>query len=99
MYGLKERDIKYLREAFDMFPEIDKFIIFGSRAMGNYKQGSDIDLAIVGKNISNTTLLRLTDILNNEKPIPFFFDIINYSEISNEELKHHIDEFGKEMFN
>lgn len=99
MYGLKERDINYLIEAFKIFPEIEKVIIFGSRALGNYKQGSDIDLAIVGENISNTVLLRLIDILNNEKPIPYFFDIISYSDITNKELKKHIDEFGKEIFN
>jgi hypothetical protein len=41
----------------------------------------------------------LIDILNNEKPIPYFFDIISYSDITNKELKKHIDEFGKEIFN
>ncbi|WP_204226487.1 nucleotidyltransferase domain-containing protein [Clostridium botulinum] len=53
MFGLLERDIKYINEVLDKFEEIEKAIIFGSRAMGNYKKGSDVDIAIIGKNVTN----------------------------------------------
>lgn len=59
MYGLLERDLKYILEAVRKYPEIEKVIIFGSRAMGNYKPGSDIDIALKGQNVNRTTVIRL----------------------------------------
>ena len=49
MYGLLDRNLKFILEAISKYPEIEEVIIFGSRAMGNYKKGSDIDLALKGK--------------------------------------------------
>ncbi len=98
MYGLPERDIKMILEAVQKYEEIQKVLIFGSRAMGNYKKASDIDLALLGENISRKTILRLNDELNEEYPIPYFFDILNYNEISNQELKNHIDTEGKLLY-
>lgn len=46
MYGLLDKDINYIINTLIRFPEVEKAIIFGSRAMGNYKKGSNIDLAI-----------------------------------------------------
>ena len=46
MFGLKHRDIENIQKALNMFPNITKAIIFGSRAMGNYKNASDIDIAV-----------------------------------------------------
>ena len=46
MYGLLDRDIKYIIKALEQHDEIEKAIIFGSRAMGNYKKGSDVDIDV-----------------------------------------------------
>ena len=51
MFGLIERDIEYIVKAMKKFNEIEKAIVFGSRAMGNYKKGSDVDIAIIGDGI------------------------------------------------
>ena len=48
MFGLMESDIRYIKVALGKFGDIESGIIFGSRAMGNYKRGSDIDIAITG---------------------------------------------------
>jgi len=94
MHGLLERDLEYILKALANYPEIEEAIIFGSRAIGNYKKGSDIDIALKGKNLTYQTLISLNDDLNEEYPLPYFFDVINYHEISNEELKSHIDKVG-----
>ena len=52
MFGLLDRDIKYIIKALEQHDEIEKAIIFGSRAMGNYKKGSDVDIAIIGENVN-----------------------------------------------
>ncbi|KYH34731.1 nucleotidyltransferase domain protein [Clostridium tepidiprofundi DSM 19306] len=98
MYGLLDRDIKYILEAIGKFEEIEKVILFGSRAMGNYKKGSDIDIAVSGKKVTINTILKLSDYLNEVYPLPYYFDIIHYENISNENLKKHIDTYGKEIY-
>jgi len=93
-YGLLDRDFYYIEKSIKQFPEIESVILFGSRAMGNYKIGSDIDLAVTGKNITLTTISRLLGILNDDYPIPFFFDLVNYEKLKNQKLKEHIDKYG-----
>jgi predicted nucleotidyltransferase len=97
-FNLTERDRKHLESALLKFPEIEKAIIFGSRALGNSKKGSDVDLAIVGKNITSATALRLRFLLNEELPLPYFFDVVRYETITNDNLKRHIDEHGVVFF-
>nr|WP_275541132.1 nucleotidyltransferase domain-containing protein [Clostridium tetani] len=80
------------------FDEIEKAYIFGSRAKGNYKPESDIDIAIYGENINLDILLKLNSILEEKSPMPYFFDIVDYSHLKHKELKEHIDRVGKVIF-
>lgn len=98
MFGLLERDILYIHKALQKFDDIEKAIIFGSRAMGNYKKGSDIDIAIIGKEVNSKTIFRLDDYLNEVYPLPYFFDIIQYNSIKNEKLIEHINNDGKIIY-
>ena len=98
MYGLLDRDLKYILEAVGKYLEIEEVIIFGSRAMGNYKKGSDVDLALKGECVDRKTVSRLSDDLEEEYPLPYFFDVIKYNDISNEELIKHIDTVGKSIY-
>lgn len=98
MFGLIERDISYIKKALKNFKEIEKAIVFGSRAMGNYKKGSDVDIAIIGKEITSETIFKLDDYLNEVYPLPYFFDIIHYDLIINDKLKEHIDTEGKIIY-
>lgn len=94
MFGLNENELQIIQRTLAGYPEIEKALIFGSRAMGNYKTGSDIDLALFGEVISRKTVLDLFDKLNEVLNLPYYFDIINYNEITNVALKKHIDDFG-----
>lgn len=98
MFGLLNSDIEYIRKALGQFNEIEKAVIFGSRANGNYKKGSDIDISISGNAITRDTVYRLNDLLNEEYPLPYFFDLLHYEEITNEKLRDHIDSIGKEIY-
>lgn len=66
--------------------------------MGNYKKGSDIDIAVIGESVTNKTIFRLDDYLNEVYPLPYFFDIIQYNSITNEKLIEHINEEGKVIY-
>ncbi|XJZ27812.1 nucleotidyltransferase domain-containing protein [Bacillota bacterium Lsc_1132] len=98
MFGLLETDIEYLQEALKNFKEIEKAVVFGSRALGNYKKGSDVDIALFGTDITPGTVSRLADQLNEESPLPYFFDLLHYEQIQNQNLKHHIITIGKELY-
>lgn len=98
MFGLLERDINYIKESLSKFTEIKEALIFGSRAMGNYKKGSDIDMVLIGEKIDNKILFKVEDDLNEVYPIPYFFDILNYNDISNDNLKEHINKYGKSIY-
>jgi predicted nucleotidyltransferase len=98
MFGIVPKSYELILKALSEFDEIEKAAIYGSRAMGNFKQGSDIDLAIFGNKITPETLLKLKTKLEQELPIPYYFDLTHYETISNSELKKHIDEFGKVFY-
>lgn len=97
-FGLKEFDLNYIREKLSEFNEIEKTIIFGSRAKGNYKPGSDIDLAIIGENINFDTVSRLHSLLEDQGPLQYLFDIVDYTHLNHDELKAHIDRSGKVIY-
>lgn len=91
--GLTTKDQQETLAVFKKFPEIESVFLFGSRAMGNYKPGSDVDLALVGK-IDFSTIARVKALLEEHSSMPYFFDIIHYNTIENIDLKRHIDEKG-----
>ena len=98
MYGLIDRDLYYIQKAIEKFPEIECVKLFGSRALGSYKNGSDVDLAIIGEEVSHKTMIKLNDYLNEIYPLPYMFDLVHYDLLSNENLKNHIDTFGQKIY-
>jgi predicted nucleotidyltransferase len=96
--GLRENDVRLIIDTFLHFAEVKGAILFGSRAKGNYSPGSDVDICIKGKNISPQICTHIRFLLNEELPIPFFFDIIHYEKIVNEKLKEHVDRVGIRLY-
>ena len=89
-FGLPERTITELLEYFRTRPEIEKVVVYGSRAKGTYRKGSDIDFAIWSdkENISEI----VSDL--DELPTPYMFDVINYKILTHENIKKSIDNDG-----
>ena len=94
MFGLSENTLKTISDELTKYSEIEKALIFGSRAKGNYNQGSDIDIAIITKAESDLIALDINGKLNENSPLPYFFDVVSYQGISNKKLKEHIDRVG-----
>ena len=97
-FGLSEDDIRYIIRILDSHREIEKAVVFGSRAMGNCKKGSDVDIAITGHHIDFNLIARVHAQLEDESPMPYFFDIVDFKGLENQQLKQHIQKFGKEIF-
>ncbi|MCF2445165.1 nucleotidyltransferase domain-containing protein [Dyadobacter sp. CY345] len=94
MFGLSESDILAINQVLASYPGIGEAYIFGSRAKGNYKNGSDVDIAIKGENVSFNLIMDISDYLNEETMMPYYFDVLNYHSINNKELSEHIDRAG-----
>lgn len=92
-FGLPDKAISEICNLLSSFNEIEEVKIFGSRARGNYKRGSDIDLAFIG-NFGGMFINKIADELN-ELPTPYKFDVVDYKNINNMALKENIDNTGK----
>ena len=97
MFGLKEQHIEAIGQCFSNYQCIDEVIIYGSRAKGNYKPGSDIDLTIVGNSITGQELLRLENELD-DLLLPYKIDISLKDKITNPDLIDHINRVGRVFY-
>ena len=95
--GLSEKALEHIKKAIIKFPEIDECRIFGSRAMGNYRKGSDVDLAIYGESITPEVTLKLSVLLNEELPLPYYFDVVDATHLKHSGLMEHIEKFGQSI--
>lgn len=92
-FGLKDETIAKIQSAFVKYPEIEKVVIYGSRAKGNYRNGSDIDITLFGKMLTRDIKLKLMNDID-ELNTPYMFDISIYDSLSSDSLKEHIDRVG-----
>jgi len=95
-FGLSENTTRILQDYFEKIDCIEMVKIYGSRAIGNYRKGSDIDFAIFG-DVDSSLIGKITYEID-ELPTPYMFDITCYNTIGNEKLKEHIDKYGKVFY-
>lgn len=92
-YGLNSNHVNAINRVFKGYPEVEKAILYGSRAKGNYHNGSDIDLTLTGKNLTVSKqfsmAVKLDDLL-----LPHKIDLSIYHKIDNQELIDHINRVG-----
>lgn len=95
-FGLSDQTLDQLEKYFKQNTKIEKVKIYGSRAMGNYQNGSDIDLAFWG-NFDFSDIAHLSADLD-ELSTPYLFDVLDYNQISHQPLKEHINQYGKVLY-
>jgi len=92
-FGLKDDVVNNINAVFAEFPEVEEAVLYGSRAKGNYKPGSDIDLTLKGEGLDlrklNAIELKLEDLL-----LPYTFDLSAFHQIDNPKLVEHINRVG-----
>ncbi len=91
--GLTSKEQREIQDVFSRYHDIEKVLIYGSRAMGNYKPSSDIDLTLIGENITLDLLFKIEMDLDNLL-LPYKFDISVYHRISDPDFLEHIDRVG-----
>jgi Predicted nucleotidyltransferases len=92
-YGFEESDIDNIISIFKQNPKISKAVLFGSRAKGNFRNGSDVDIALFGNNLCLDDLLEAYGSIEYFN-LPYKFDLVIYDRISEQSLKEHIDRVG-----
>lgn len=85
-FGLTNKTIEMIQNVFSKYKQIDKAILYGSRAKGNYKRGSDIDLTLFGDALSYKILMNIFDDLD-ELLLPYMIDLSVFSDIDNTQLR------------
>ena len=96
-FGLSPKQHKILSDILEKYINSKQVvIIYGSRAKGNYQQGSDLDLVIKGS-YEQDILGNLIDEIN-ESDFPYLCDITYLNRIENQNLKDHIKRVGKVFY-
>ena len=98
MFGLSDSDIKMIRTVLQAHPEIEIALVFGSRAMGNYKPGSDVDISLSGVDVNDALASTVSIELNERLPLPYKFDVIAYTDQLSLDLRTHIDAYGVVLY-
>jgi predicted nucleotidyltransferase len=91
--GLTKQDIQTITDILAQQTNVEKALLFGSRAKGNYKHGSDVDIALKGRQLNVETISNISYLLNEETFLPYKFDILNYYSTS-KKVTGHIDRVG-----
>ena len=91
--GLPAQAIEAIQQVLAACPAVEQALLYGSRAKGNYKRGSDIDLTLKGDALTYRDLLRLMDELD-DLLLPYMIDLSIYAQIDNPALREHIDRVG-----
>jgi predicted nucleotidyltransferase len=92
-FGLGEQTIDKIRGVFAAHPSIEKAVLYGSRAKGNYKPGSDIDLTLHGGLLTSRELGEIAEELD-DLLLPYQIDLSLFSQIGHEGLKAHMERVG-----
>lgn len=93
MFGLKENHINSIHSVLRNYSNVERAVLYGSRAKGSYRNGSDIDLTLIGDDLDLTTLLKIENELD-DLLLPHKIDLSVLQKIENPDLKDHIQRVG-----
>ena len=97
-FGLSQKSIAIIQDIYSQFPSIKKVLVYGSRAMGNFRDGSDIDMTIIADDNFSTDELYKIKLLFDDSMLPYLVDISDFSKLKNTDLIEHINRNGKILY-
>ena len=96
-FGLSAETLAKINSVIAQHPEVESVILYGSRAKGNYRNGSDIDITLTGSALTHRIMLRIDDEID-DLLLPYLFDISIFSHIDNSDLVDHIHRCGIPLY-
>ncbi len=95
--GLSQSVIDQIRAVFAGCPSVERALLYGSRAKGNYRHGSDIDLALEGRGLDVTQVLAMETQLD-DLLLPYCIDLSSLADFQNEALRDHVRRVGRVFY-
>ena len=93
-FGLKEATTQKICAVLARYPQVEQATLYGSRAKGNYKNGSDIDLTLRGgADLTLRVLYKIMDELD-DLLLPYTIDLSIHANISDPDVREHIQRVG-----
>jgi predicted nucleotidyltransferase len=96
-FGLNEAVIQKMQAVFSRFPLIECVTLYGSRAKGNFKPGSDIDLTLHGDALTAKQLRDVAEALD-DLLLPYTIDLAIHDQLDDADLLAHIDRVGQAFY-
>ena len=97
-FGLRTTDLLYMTDLFHQHPDIEQVWLYGSRAKGTNRPGADVDLALTGPDVKRETVRHIHFVLEEDSPMPFFFDVLHWDTLSNQKLKDEIQRTAQPIY-
>ena len=97
MYGLEDNELKLMSDTFAKTANLKQVILYGSRAKGNYRPFSDVDITLIGDRLNDDDLADVVYRLS-ESSLPYFCDVSLFSKLQNPALIDHIKRCGKIIY-
>ncbi len=96
-FGLSASVIEQIKEVFARYPNVERVVIYGSRAKGDFHTGSDIDLALMGEKVTLKDALAIENELD-DLLLPYKIDVAIYHQIDNPNLIDHMNRVGSVFY-
>ena len=96
-HGLSQGVLAELQAVFARYPAVEQVLLFGSRASGFARPGSDIDLAVIAPGMSSREFSRLWNELE-DLPLVYTLDLLHWNQLTQEALKAKIRKEGKVVY-
>ncbi len=97
-YGLSAQTLQKIRDVFGRYPQVEEVVLYCSRARGDYKNGSDIDLTLRGGNeLAHTLLSRIANDLDDQL-LPYTIDLSIFENIRNPEMVEQFERVGVALY-
>jgi len=96
-FGLKIEVVEQIQTVLRKYKQVEKAIVYGSRTKGNFRNGSDIDLTLVGKDLTLEIQYKIMEDFE-ELLLPYIIDLSIFHQISNPDLVDHIERVGIVFF-
>jgi predicted nucleotidyltransferase len=96
-HGLNTATVEKIVGVLALFPAVEEAVLFGSRAKGTHKLGSDIDLSLVGEALDWRTVGRIYDALDDQL-LPYRFSLILFDQNTDPDVAAHIKRVGVPLY-
>jgi predicted nucleotidyltransferase len=92
-HGLSRQVVESIQDVLAHSPEVAKAVLFGSRAKGTARPGSDIDLALQGEGLDWRVLGRI-EVELDDLLLPYTFSLLHHNARTDSEVASHIARVG-----